>query len=78
MYMKAIQITVDERLLVEFDQMEEVLREGRSAVIRRVLAGYLSRRRADRVRETYERAYGQGGGLGEEFERWEEQATWPE
>lgn len=78
MCMKAIQITVDEGLLTEFDQTEEVLREGRSAVIRRVLAGYLSRRRADRVKQAYERAYGQGEGLGEEFEGWEGQATWPE
>jgi len=76
--MKPIQITIDERLLSEFDQTEEVRREGRSAVLRRLVADHLVRRRADRVRESYDRAYGSEPGLGSEFEGWEEQGTWPE
>ena len=76
--MKPVQITLDERVLAEFDQTEEVRREGRSAVVRRLLADYLGRRRTDRVREAYERAYGSSAGLGPEFQGWEEQGTWPE
>ena len=78
--MKAIQITMDERLLQRLDETEEVKREGRSAVLRRAAAEYLDRRRAALIRERYEQAYGSGGdtGLGDEFKGWEEQGSWPE
>ncbi len=78
--MKAIQITMDEGLLQRLDETEEVKREGRSAVLRRATAEYLERRRAARIRERYRTAYGSGGetDLGEEFEGWEEQGSWPE
>ena len=78
--MKAIQITMDEALLRRLDETEEVQREGRSAVLRRAAAEYLERRRAARIRERYEKAYGSEGerDLGGEFEGWEEQGSWPE
>lgn len=78
--MKAIQITMDEGLLRRLDETEEVQREGRSAVLRRAAAEYLERRRATMIRERYEDAYGSGGeaDLGEEFEGWGEQGSWPE
>ncbi|MFW5905033.1 MAG: hypothetical protein ACOC8K_08765 [Gemmatimonadota bacterium] len=78
--MKAIQITMDEALLQRLDETEEVKREGRSAVLRRATSEYLERRRAALIRERYEKAYGSGGeaDLGEEYEGWAEQGSWPE
>ena len=73
--MRAIQITVDEKLLRALDADEEVKRDGRSAVMRRAVAGYLERKRRGKIREAYERAY-RDGGLGPDFEGWEEQGVW--
>lgn len=75
--MKAIQITVDEKLLQELDASEEVRREGRSRVFRRAAAEYLHRRRRAAIAAEYARAYSQQAGLGEEFEGWEWQGEWP-
>jgi hypothetical protein len=75
--MKAIQITFDEKLLRELDATEEVRRDGRSAVFRRAVAEYLQRKRRYSIAERYERAYGDGGGLGDEFGGWEDQGQWP-
>jgi hypothetical protein len=68
---------MDPGLLAELDRTEEAARDGRSAVLRRALAEYLDRRRKLVVRERYERAYGSGTGLGEEFGGWQDQGTWP-
>jgi hypothetical protein len=76
-YMKAIQITFDERLLAELDATEEVRRDGRSAVLRRAAAEYLRRRRRHAISESYARAYGSGGGPGAELEGWEDEGRWP-
>ncbi len=76
--MKAIQVMIDEPLLRRLDADEEVRHRGRSAVIRRATAEYLRRRQARRVAKAYERAYGAGDGLGDEFKGWEDQAQWPE
>lgn len=76
MSMKAIQITVDENLLAELDESDEVKRDGRSAVMRRAVAEYLERRRRRAISDGYLRAYGENGGLGEEFAGWETQGEW--
>ena len=47
--MKAIQITVDERLLAKLDGDAEVKREGRSAVIRRALTEYPSKKQRSAI-----------------------------
>jgi len=78
LYMKPVQVMLDERLLEELDATEEVAREGRSAVLRRALEDYLRRRRLVTIRERYERAYGAEPGLGEDFVGWTEEGTWPE
>jgi hypothetical protein len=44
-------------------------------VVRRVLADYLRRGRQARIHAAYERGYGEQGGLGIEFEAWEEGAS---
>lgn len=75
--MKAIRVTFDEALLAELDADEEVRREGRSAVLRRAVAEYLSRRRRQEIADSYARTYRSGQGLGEEFAGWEEQGEWP-
>ena len=76
--MKAIQITFDEALLRELDATEEVHRDGRSAVLRRAATEYLRRRRRYSIAEHYERAYGDGEGLGDAFEGWKDQGQWPD
>ena len=76
--MKTIQVTLDESLLAELYGNADVARHGRSAVIRRAIAEYLSRRRTMEIRGRYEAAYGGGGDLGPEFAGWEEQGAWPD
>jgi metal-responsive CopG/Arc/MetJ family transcriptional regulator len=77
MYMKAIQVTLDEKLLAKLDADDEVRRDGRSAVIRRATAEYLRRRRKHRIAEQYAKAYGGRPGLGTELEDWESEGAWP-
>ena len=75
--MKAIQVMFDEELLDRLDADREVQSKGRSAVLRQAVTAYLERRRRQEVAEQYRRAYGDGQGLGEEFEGWENQGEWP-
>ena len=77
--MKPIQIMMDEDLLKAFDQDKEVQKKGRSAVLRRIIAEHLSRRRCREIAADYRRAYGTGtNSIGEEFDGWEEEGEWPE
>lgn len=69
---------LDEALLSRLDADEEVRRFGRSAVLRRAAADYLRRSRKQRIAAAYRRAYGAGGGLGDEFTGWEQEGVWPE
>lgn len=77
-HMKAIQITVDEELLRRLDEFDETKKLGRSAVLRRAAEEYLLRRERARIRERYQAAYGAEGGIGSEFEGWEDEGAWPE
>ena len=77
-YMKAIQITFDEKLLEELDATDEVRRDGRSAVLRRAVRDYLQRRRRHTIAERYAKAYGSDSALGDEFTGWEDQGRWPD
>jgi len=75
--MKAIQITVDDRLLARLDRDPEVKRLGRSAVLRRAAEAYLRDRRKADVADAYRRAYGgRRGAL--DLEGWAEEGVWPE
>src|SRR5450631_1330483 len=76
LYMKPIQITVDERLLKSLDANAEAKRDGRSAVIRRALAQYLARLRSAELDERIRRAYGKTP-VDPELEGWELGGTWP-
>jgi metal-responsive CopG/Arc/MetJ family transcriptional regulator len=75
--MKPVQVSFDEKLLEELDESEEVKRDGRSAVLRRAVKEYLERRRRRSITAQYRRAYGDGRGLGEEYEGWEDHGEWP-
>jgi len=77
LYMKSIQITLDEALLARLDQDDEVRRDGRSAVLRRAADLYLRRRQAREVAAAYRRAYTAEPGPGAEFEGWEGEGVWP-
>lgn len=73
--MKAVQITLDEKLLAELDADDEVKRDGRSAVLRRAAIDYLRRKRSASIREAYRRGYGSGA---EDLAGWTDEAVWPE
>jgi metal-responsive CopG/Arc/MetJ family transcriptional regulator len=73
--MKAVQITLDERLLAELDADDEVKRDGRSAVLRRAATEYLRRKRSKSIEEAYRRGYGSGV---DDLSGWPDQGVWPE
>jgi metal-responsive CopG/Arc/MetJ family transcriptional regulator len=75
--MKPIQILIDEPLLRRLDADAEVRRLGRSEVLRRAASEYLRRSRARTIAEGYQRAYGSGAGLGEDWAGWEDEGKWP-
>lgn len=75
--MKPIQLLIDEPLLRRLDADAEVKAVGRSEVLRRAAAAYLRRSRARRIAEAYAKAYGEGGGLGDEWAGWEDEGVWP-
>ena len=76
--MKAIQITVDERLLARLDADPEVQKEGRSAVFRRAVEAYLRQRRKERTERAYREGYARGSAVEQEFEDWPAEGAWPE
>ena len=75
--MKPVQVMLDEELLERLDANREVQAKGRSAVLRRAALAYLEAQRRQEIAEQYRRAYGEGQGLGEEFDGWENQGEWP-
>lgn len=77
LYMKAIQITLDDDLLARLDGDDEVQRDGRSAVLRRAADLYLRQRRAGAISLAYRRAYVDDAGLNAEFAGWEKEGVWP-
>ncbi len=75
LYMKAIQVTFDERLLAHFDADPEVKKEGRSAVLRKAVIAYLKGRRSREVDARLERGYRKHPPV--EFAEWAEEGVWP-
>ena len=77
--MKAIQITIDERLLARLDADPEVKRLGRSAVFRQAVEAYLARTRKSTITDAYRRAYGTSSPASDdEVDAWEDEGVWPE
>ncbi len=75
--MKAVHVLFSEGLLSRFDADPEVKNRGRSAVLRRIVAEYLERKREADIDARYSSGYAGGVGLGSEFEGWEDEAEWP-
>ena len=76
--MKAVQILLEEDLLVRLDQDRAVRHQGRSAVLRHIIKEYLDRQAREAITEQYRQAYGDQEGLGNEFAGWEDEGRWPE
>jgi Ribbon-helix-helix protein, copG family len=76
--MKAIQVMFDERLLEKLEALDEVQKDGRSAVLRRAVEAYLRQRGRASIATQYKKAYRGGKGLGKEFAGWDEQGAWPD
>lgn len=76
-YMRAIQITFDERLLARLDADGEVLQEGRSAVLRRAAEMYLAHRCRQRLADAYRAAYAKTG-TDPDLTGWEDEGEWPD
>jgi metal-responsive CopG/Arc/MetJ family transcriptional regulator len=76
--MKAIQITLDDKLLTRLDADPEVKRLGRSAVFRQAVEAYLTRRKKRAITEAYRKAYGAALDPGVELEAWTAEGAWPE
>lgn len=68
----------DETLLDRLDSEQEVRRDGRSAVLRRLVAEYLDLQREAAIDARYRKGYADGQGLGPEFEGWEDEVAWPD
>ena len=76
--MKPIQIMIDEELLAALDADGEVVRLGRSAVFRMIVAEYLHRRRQNTIRDAYEKAYGgKEKRVEDELKGWAAEGVWP-
>ena len=76
MYMKAIQISVDDGLLERLDNCQEVRSRGRSAVLREAAADYLAKKEAEEIDRAY--AAGYSAAPPDEFADWPAEATWLE
>jgi predicted transcriptional regulator len=74
--MKAVQVTLDEKLLAQLDADPEVKRDGRSAVMRRATAEYLRRKQRASIADAYRRGY--RAGTGGELEAWADEGAWPD
>ena len=77
-HMRAIQFTIDERLLARIDRDPEAKQIGRSAVIRRAIAAYLARKRTAEIREAYRRGYGASPPSEDEVGPWHTGQAWPD
>lgn len=74
--MKPVQITMDPKLLDRLDSEDEVKARGRSAVIREAVDAWLRQKKEQQIVAQYRAAYGDGGGLDDEWDGWEEQGSW--
>lgn len=78
LYMKAIQVSFDEKLLARLDADPDTKSLGRSAVMRRAVELYLRQKNDRAVADAYRRAYAKDRGRDAELEVWESEAVWPE
>jgi len=76
-----LSITIDQDIEERLEALGATTKTSKVALalekLRQVLAEVPGPRREDNIAEQYRRAYGEGGGLGKEFEGWELQGVWP-
>ncbi len=74
--MKTIQITIDEALLKELDQIIKKTKESRSAIIRNAILSYLRQRRITKMEEKHKKGYEKNPIREDEFSVWEDEQVW--
>ncbi len=74
--MKTIQITIDEALLKELDQIIKKTKESRSAIIRNAILSYLRQRRITEMEEKHKKGYEKNPIREDEFSVWEDEQVW--
>ena len=75
--MKAIQITLDDRLLARLDADPDVRRLGRSAIFRQATEAWLAHRKKRAITDAYHQAYGRRPRRNE-LDDWADEGVWPE
>ena len=77
--MKAIQVTFDEDLLAELDELTEVRERGRSAVLREAAANYVAQNTAAEIDRQYEDGYRKFPAHEDpDLEGWADEGVWLE
>ena len=76
-HMKTIQVTFDEDLLAEIDDLPDVRERSRSAVLREAAAEYLARKRSERIDRQYAEGYTRFPQTDEELD-WGDSRVWPD
>ena len=76
MSMKTIQMTIDEELLEEVDQVVTTVKTNRSAFMREALLGMLRRLRLQTLEAQHWRGYAQYPVQPDEFDGWESEQLW--
>ncbi len=74
--MKTVQITIDEELVQEVDQITRQLRTNRSAFTRKALQEALDRYKRELLEQKHRQGYKKHPVSAEEFPGWEEEQVW--
>ena len=76
--MKPVQVLFDESLLAELDTDADVLKHGRSKILRELVASYLKERRQAALDSQYAAGYGGDTQVHEDLAGWDEEGEWPD
>ena len=76
--MKPVQVLFDENLLAELDTDTDVLKHGRSKILRELVASYLKERRRAALDLQYATGYGSEAQVHEDLAGWDEEGEWPD
>ena len=75
--MKAIQITMDPKLLEQIDKDDETRMKGRSAFLRSAVKCYLQQKKLTAISEQYSKGYALGVEKDPDLASWEDEQVWP-
>lgn len=76
--MKTVQLTLDEPLVEEVDQVAREMGTSRSAFTRQALRAALARRRIEALEEQHRKGYELRPVEPSEVHEWEEEQVWPD